>query len=191
MDNIIFAKYDMDSGFIQAWTEDCNLILIDCDAVEKAIADNMYQRSQLDYLIYNDPMHNGNMPIGYLVVRNYGQSAATINKFNYDFDFSKAYKPEYAIVQNEEFYEIDWLKRFEGDVIAPCQSEICFMDFSQVNKPVNFNVEYTSSGKKYVEKYTVNLTAGSMLKADYRPDDENKALLSIPVLMQEMLKQNL
>ncbi len=59
-------------------------------------------------------------------------------------------------------------------------------------KPVNFNVEYTSgSGKKYVEKYTVNLTAGSMLKADYRPDDENKALLSIPVLMQEMLKQNL
>ena len=56
MDNIIFAKYDMDSGFIQAWTEDCNLILIDCDAVEKAIADNMYQRSQLDYLIYNDPI---------------------------------------------------------------------------------------------------------------------------------------
>jgi hypothetical protein len=58
------------------------------------------------------------------------------------------------------------------NVIAPGQSEICFMDFSQVNKPVNFNVEYTSgSGKKYVEKYTVNLTAGSMLKADYRPDD--------------------
>ena len=41
MDNIIFAKYDMDSGFIQAWTEDCNLILIVCDAVEKAIADNI------------------------------------------------------------------------------------------------------------------------------------------------------
>ncbi|MBR2661603.1 MAG: hypothetical protein IKE15_09405 [Clostridia bacterium] len=37
MDNIIFAKYDMDSGFVQAWTEDCNLILIDCDAVEKPL----------------------------------------------------------------------------------------------------------------------------------------------------------
>lgn len=47
MDNIIFAQYDMDSGFVQAWTEDCNLILIDCDAVEKAFAYNMYQRSQL------------------------------------------------------------------------------------------------------------------------------------------------
>ena len=52
MDNIIFAKFDIDSGFVQAWTEDCNLILIDCDAVEKAFTDNMYQRSQLDYLIY-------------------------------------------------------------------------------------------------------------------------------------------
>lgn len=142
--------------------------------------------------IYSRQMHNGNMPIGYLVVRNYGQSAATINKFDYDFDFSKAYKPEYATVHNKEFYETDWLKRFEGDVIAPGQSEICFMDFSQVNKPVTFNVEYISgSGKKYIEKYTVNLSAGSMLKANYNPGDEKKALSSISILMQEMLKQNL
>ena len=54
--------------------------------------------------IYSRQMHNGNMPIGYLVVRNYGQSAATINKFDYDFDFSKAYKPEYATVHNKKFY---------------------------------------------------------------------------------------
>ena len=55
MDRIIFAQFDMDSGCVYAWTEDCNLILIDCDAVEKVFADNMYQRSELDYLIYNDP----------------------------------------------------------------------------------------------------------------------------------------
>lgn len=55
MDRIIFARFDMDSGCVYAWTEDCNLILIDCDAVEKVFADNMYQRSELDYLIYNDP----------------------------------------------------------------------------------------------------------------------------------------
>ena len=54
MDRIIFAKFDMDSGCVYAWTEECNLVLIDCDAVEKAYADNMYQRSELDYLIYND-----------------------------------------------------------------------------------------------------------------------------------------
>ena len=55
MDRIIFARFDIDSGCVYAWTEDCNLILIDCDTVEKTFADNMYQRSELDYLIYNDP----------------------------------------------------------------------------------------------------------------------------------------
>jgi len=55
MDNILVSRFDVDSGFVYAWTEDCNLILVDCDAVEKAYADNMYERSALDYLIYNDP----------------------------------------------------------------------------------------------------------------------------------------
>ena len=32
------------------------MISIDCIAVENEIADNMYQRSELDYLIYNDPV---------------------------------------------------------------------------------------------------------------------------------------
>ena len=55
MENIAFAKYDMDSGCVYAWTEDCNLILIDCDEAEKAYADNMYERSQLNYLLDTDP----------------------------------------------------------------------------------------------------------------------------------------
>ncbi|MBR6165728.1 MAG: hypothetical protein IKQ45_07385 [Clostridia bacterium] len=41
MENIAFAKYDMDFGCVYTWTEDCNLILIDCDEAEKAYADNM------------------------------------------------------------------------------------------------------------------------------------------------------
>ena len=36
MERIVFAKFDLDSGCVYAWTGDCNLILIDCDAVEKA-----------------------------------------------------------------------------------------------------------------------------------------------------------
>jgi hypothetical protein len=40
-------------------------------------------------------------------------------------------------------------------------------------------------------RYLLAIEEFGLLKADYRPDDENKALLSIPVLMQEMLKQNL
>ncbi len=35
---------------------DGSMITIDTIAVENEIADNMYQRSELDYLIYNDPV---------------------------------------------------------------------------------------------------------------------------------------
>jgi hypothetical protein len=31
------------------------MLSIDCTAVENEVADNLYQRSELDYLIYNDP----------------------------------------------------------------------------------------------------------------------------------------
>ena len=32
------------------------MIAIDTSAVENEVADNMYQRLELDYLIYNDPV---------------------------------------------------------------------------------------------------------------------------------------
>ena len=32
------------------------MISIDCTAVENEVADNRFQRSELDYLIYNDPL---------------------------------------------------------------------------------------------------------------------------------------
>ena len=35
---------------------DGSMIAIDTIAVENEVADNMYKRSELDYLIYNDPI---------------------------------------------------------------------------------------------------------------------------------------
>ena len=52
---IIDAGYDMDSGYVYAKFITGNIVLIDCDEVEKTYSDNMYERSELDYLIYNDP----------------------------------------------------------------------------------------------------------------------------------------
>ena len=52
---IIDAGYDMDSGYVYAKFITGDIVLIDCDKVEKTYADNMYERSELDYLIYNDP----------------------------------------------------------------------------------------------------------------------------------------
>ena len=52
---IIHAEYDMDSGYVCAKLITGDIILIDCDGIEKMYANNLYERSELDCLIYNDP----------------------------------------------------------------------------------------------------------------------------------------
>lgn len=47
------------------------LIAIDCTAVENEVADNMYERSELDYLVYNAPLEYADLvlngdPVKYL-----------------------------------------------------------------------------------------------------------------------------
>lgn len=46
----------MDTACVELRLTDGTMIAIDCVAVENEIVDNMYQRSELDYLIYNDPV---------------------------------------------------------------------------------------------------------------------------------------
>ena len=46
----------MDTACVELIFSDGSIIAIDTIAVENEIADNMYQRSELDYLIYNDPV---------------------------------------------------------------------------------------------------------------------------------------
>jgi len=46
----------MDTAYVELRLSDDTLISIDCTAVENEVADNMYQRSELDWLIYNDPL---------------------------------------------------------------------------------------------------------------------------------------
>ena len=52
---IIDAGYDTDSGYVYAKYITGDIVLIDCDEVEKTYTNNMYERSELDYLIWNDP----------------------------------------------------------------------------------------------------------------------------------------
>lgn len=50
------CKYNMDTACVELRFVDGSIISIDTTAVENEVADNMYQRSELDYLIYNDPV---------------------------------------------------------------------------------------------------------------------------------------
>lgn len=52
---IISCAFNMDTACVELKYTDCSMIAIDTIAVENEVADNMYQRSELDYLIYNDP----------------------------------------------------------------------------------------------------------------------------------------
>ena len=46
----------MDTACVELRFSDGSLFSIDTIAVENEIARNMYERSELDYLIYNDPV---------------------------------------------------------------------------------------------------------------------------------------
>ena len=56
MKGIKNCEFNMDTGCVELRFEDGSMIAIDCTAVENEVADNRFQRSELDYLIYNDPL---------------------------------------------------------------------------------------------------------------------------------------
>ena len=56
MKKLLSCAFNMDSGCVELKSNDGSMIAINCTAVENEAADNMYQRSELDYLIYNDPL---------------------------------------------------------------------------------------------------------------------------------------
>ena len=56
MRKLISCEFNFDTVYVELKFSDGSMIAIDTIAVENEIADNMYQRSELDYLIYNDPV---------------------------------------------------------------------------------------------------------------------------------------
>ena len=50
------CKFNMDIGCVELLLRDGRKISIDCTGVEDALEVTMAQRSELDYLIYNDPL---------------------------------------------------------------------------------------------------------------------------------------
>ena len=53
---ILACAFNMDTACVELKFDDSSIIAIDTIAVENEVSDNMYQQSELDYLIYNDPV---------------------------------------------------------------------------------------------------------------------------------------
>ena len=71
MRKLISCEFNFDTVCVELKFSDGSIIAIDTIAVENEVARNMYERSELDYLIYNAPLEyadlilNGN-PEAYL-----------------------------------------------------------------------------------------------------------------------------
>lgn len=61
MRKILSCEFNLDTACVELRLDDGTLLSIDCTAVENELANSMYQRSELDYLIYNDPVAYANL----------------------------------------------------------------------------------------------------------------------------------
>ncbi len=55
------CEFNIDTGCVEVVFDDGGMMSIDCTAVENELADNRFERSELDFLIYNDPISYVNL----------------------------------------------------------------------------------------------------------------------------------
>ena len=55
MKRLLSCEFNMDTACVELKFANGSMIAIDTIAVENEVADNIYQVSELDWLIYNDP----------------------------------------------------------------------------------------------------------------------------------------
>ena len=56
MKRLLSCEFNFDTVCVELKFSGGTIIAIDTIAVKNEVADNMYQQSELDYLIYNDPI---------------------------------------------------------------------------------------------------------------------------------------
>ena len=64
MSKLLFCEYNMDTACVELKYANGSIIAIDTNAVEREFCDNMYQRSELDWLIYNKPLEYARLGLG-------------------------------------------------------------------------------------------------------------------------------
>ena len=78
MRKILSCEFNLDTACVELCLEDGALLSIDCTAVENEVANSMYQRSELDWLIYNDPLANAELILDGDIA-NYLKSVSYVN----------------------------------------------------------------------------------------------------------------
>lgn len=56
MKQLISCEFNIDTACVELKYSDGSMISINCTAVEDEVANSRFQRAELDWLIYNDPL---------------------------------------------------------------------------------------------------------------------------------------
>ena len=56
MKTLLSCEFNMDTGCVELRYSDGSMISMNCTDVEAEVANSRFQRSELDWLIYNDPL---------------------------------------------------------------------------------------------------------------------------------------
>ena len=80
----VTCEFNMDTGCVEIQMPDDGVtVAIDCTTVENEVADSMYERSELDYLIYNDPRAYAELVLRG-TTKEYLRSVTTYNRISND-----------------------------------------------------------------------------------------------------------
>ena len=61
---ILSCEFNMDTSCVEARFTDGTMIAVDCKAVETTLNADTWQRSELDWLIYNKPLEYAQLVLG-------------------------------------------------------------------------------------------------------------------------------
>ena len=143
----------------------------------------MISESTRPYVVMYSQSTNFQSPSLYLVLKNFGQSGATITKLECDFDLSL-----WSGINNKTPFS-----NFEGVFIAPGQSFLTNLYTAKVFEdphPITFKISYKSEKKSYSDSFTINPSSLSDLVKS-RAATDGKDLKIISYTLQDLVEKNL
>ena len=144
----------------------------------------MIENSTRPYITIYGRVTNFQDPAYYIVLRNFGQTGAIIEKIECSLDLLKySYSPKHRPFEH-----------IKNTFIAPTQSIISNIDPIKLGQDnienIIFNITYSSENKKYTEQYIVNFIAETD-NVQSRASTQGKEMRIISYTLQDLVEKQL